>query len=714
MRVVLLTCSVAAVLLFHPFTASSAQTLDLDPCNNTGAPIPASPYGDGAWGVKLNNVATDADPFNNPETVTLESVYGTTPAWVTYDNGCTGQFMAGAGTALGNIMLQISGLLPNWSHLLLATTVSPESPLRALENPVVEATAAVTDGVWKPWVSITLLIVAVVVLTRARDGHLARSFHAAAWAGLVLLITTWLITYPAESVDLVDDGVRGMVTTIATGFADHPGPEGTDPAVAAVAGQMDDVVRATQYRSWVSGTFGDTESETAKAYGPDLFRATHFSFTEYDTYRDDPQGEGKKILDAKQEAFKKIAEQVEHEDPRAYEYLTGEHWNQRVTTSLINLIVVFATCGFLLAAGLAILLSFVLIRLLVPFAPAAGTLFMIDHTRDLAVSWLHRIVGPLVMGPVLFLTSLILLRIYSAILNEPTVWFVLQIAIITTLTLAATWAVKPAAYGIGDLRTAVATTWGLATGWRRPITPYTRPVDERPLTGSPPSPPSKTVSGTVHQERPALPPAGSPTRAFSPASRRAEESDTSAPGEAAALHRRPSADTYDPNRGEAYASGDARRPGAFPAYLPASTYKKGDTEPGWSPINRGPWKPWMGYQEQVTGVQRTSDGHIPEYHVYNSETGKPVRFDGHVERGKREVFLDAKRGYRLIVFKPELPKSQSMLDKLIDEAGRQLDVLPEEAALEWHFADPYVANKVRRILAQNDLEDIHVIYTPKA
>lgn len=486
-----------AVVLIGSQTPASA--LDLSPCNNTDAPIPASPYGDGSLGVKVGDADADADPFESPDEVTLESVYGTAPQLWTYDNGCTGQFIAEAGTAFGNILLQISGLLPNWSHVLLEATVSPDSPVRALDNPVVEATNAVTDAVWKPWLSVVLLIVVVVILNRARSGRLAHSLHAAAWAGLVLVVTSWMTSYPTESVKLVDDGVRLAVTNIAFGFDDRPGGEDADPAVAAVAGQMDEIVRSTQYRAWLTGALGDPDSETAKSDGADLFRATHFSFPEYDTYRKDPDGEGKEVLEAKQKAFKELAEKIERDDPRAYDYFTGEHWSQRATTGLINLVLVAVTCGFLLAAGLAILMSFVLIRLLVPFAPAAGTLFMIDHTRDMAVSWLRRVVGPLVMGPILFLIALVLLRLFTAVLSAPEIWYIAKFAIIGVLTAIACWAVKPTAYGIGHVRAAAGTAWGFASGWHRTVTPYLAParqvqeppgIPPRPTAPPPPSPPS--------------------------------------------------------------------------------------------------------------------------------------------------------------------------------------------------------------------------------
>ncbi|MGH3351483.1 MAG: hypothetical protein ACRDPS_12535 [Nocardioides sp.] len=429
-------------------------------------------------GTELNDpekVDDDLDPFRNKDEVSLESAYGTSPQWWTYDNGCTGQFVAGAGTSIGNIMLEISGILPNWSHALLNAVIGENSFLKALDDPIVAASKAVTDGVWAPWVGVVLLLVAATVMIRARDGRFARAVTAAGWALGVLVVTSWLIQYPTESTELVDDGVRSATGMIATGFNDGrtvPGVNddkfGETDAVKAVDGQMDEVVRSTQYRTWLSGAFGDPDSATAKKYGPRVFRSTHFSWQEYDTYREDPNGEGKQVLEAKQDAFKKHAEAVKKSDPVAYEYFKGEHWSQRATTALVNLAVVVVVCGFLLVAGLAILLSFALIRLIVPFAPAAGVLFMLDHTRDAAVAMLKRVVGPLVMGPIYFLVALLLLRLDSAILTS-SMWFVLKLGLIAVLTVLAWRLTRPAAYGIpipgmGRLTSMLSSYVGARTG----------------------------------------------------------------------------------------------------------------------------------------------------------------------------------------------------------------------------------------------------------
>jgi hypothetical protein len=157
-------------------TSSSAHASprgDLIDCGDTDAPIPASPYGDSSFivrpptaeaelpaGYKSGEIVDTSDPFRSPDTVSLESTYGTAYRWWVYDVGCTGKFVAGAGTSLANIELQVSGILPSWSHALLDTIIGDSDLFAALDEPIAAATNAVADGVWGPWLPVSLLAVA--------------------------------------------------------------------------------------------------------------------------------------------------------------------------------------------------------------------------------------------------------------------------------------------------------------------------------------------------------------------------------------------------------------------------------------------------------------------------------------------------------------------------------------------------------------------------
>ena len=54
-----------------------------------------------------------------------------------------------------------------------------------------------------------------------------------------------------------------------------------------------------------------------------------------------------------------------------------------------------------------------------------------------------------------------------------------------------------------------------------------------------------------------------------------------------------------------------------------------------------------------------------------------------------------------------------MKGNLIDEANRQLGVLPPGAKLEWHISSREAADAISRILEDARIYDVDVIYTPE-
>jgi hypothetical protein len=395
-------------------------------------PVPASPYVSGV-AVKPKVINT-GDPFND-KGVSIESVYGTTPQWWNYDNGCspTAGFMPNLGAELGNLGLQTTSTVPNWAHILINAVIAPSDWLAPLNKVVTEVTGDVSNAVWLPWLAVVLAVVTVLVLNRVRTGSIDAAITTVAWALLVLVGVSWTLNYPAESVNLVDQASRTAVVNIADGF------NGNEPAIRQAGGeaaaleavdqQMDQIVRSTQYRAWVTGVFGDPDSATAREYGGRVFEATHFSWAEYDKYVKDPKGDGKEIRESKQDDFTKIAEEIKDADPVAYESFTGNNWGQRLGVALLNGVIVVSIGWFLLAAGLCMLVGFVLIRLLVPISPALGIVYMIEPAREHALNLLKRAFGPIVMAPIYFLATLVLLGFDSVVLPAP-VPFPLKLAII--------------------------------------------------------------------------------------------------------------------------------------------------------------------------------------------------------------------------------------------------------------------------------------------
>lgn len=66
-----------------------------------------------------------------------------------------------------------------------------------------------------------------------------------------------------------------------------------------------------------------------------------------------------------------------------------------------------------------------------------------------------------------------------------------------------------------------------------------------------------------------------------------------------------------------------------------------------------------------------------------------------------------------IYFAEHTDRFQKMGASLIQQAERQLRVLPGDAVLEWHVSNPHGAAAIERLLVDNNITDITVIYTPR-
>ena len=430
LTVVLLTA--ASLLAMAPAahaastTVASAVLPGIGPDCKGNPPLPASPSGQ--LGLRPA-VSSDADPFTTPG-VSIASVYGTNYRWWWYDNGCGAgsDIMPSLVTNISNVIgLAFPGLLLAIGQGLFTAVIDPSGWIGFLDKPIEQATSSVAAGVWFPFLSLTLLIVAVVALLRAAGGRLSGTITATVWALLVLVLVTWVIGYPTESVKMIDSGIQTAVVTTAQGFSAPAGQQqpasptaagessARAAAVAAMDAQWDKINRSTVYRSWVQGVFGNADSPTAVRFAPTVFRATHFTWSEYDTYQRDPTGAGKAIVDRKANEFRQVATQLSAADPVAYQFFTGNMTGDRLGTAVLCLFVTVIVTMFFIAAGLLTVLGYAVARLVVPAAPAAGVLFLLDSFRDMALSWGQRVVKFLVMGPLAFLASLVLFAFTSAI-----------------------------------------------------------------------------------------------------------------------------------------------------------------------------------------------------------------------------------------------------------------------------------------------------------
>lgn len=370
------------------------------------------------------DTASNGDPFAQGSSTTIADVYGYGYRWQDYDNGCLpgGSQVAGVMTGIGNFLLAMSASVNAFTHGTLGLVVNP-TWLEPLDQTLTQATQAVKEGMWTPWLVPVMIAVAVMLLIAAARSNLSKVVTSFGWALIVLVATTYLMSYPVSSAQAVD----GLIGASITGGANAmPGAESSSTPQQALNAQFNTVNEHTLYSAWLEGTLGSSTNELARNYGPDLFKASHLSWSEAATVENDPAA-GKAIIEQKKNLWVETAAKVEQADPAAYQQLTGNQgrWDSAFSLGLQTAI----TMPFLLVAGVFVVIAYLAIRVFVPVAPAIGVFGMLNFAQGWVIGVMGQVARMLIMGPLFWLGALVNLFIVSAVLARPEVPFVIRLII---------------------------------------------------------------------------------------------------------------------------------------------------------------------------------------------------------------------------------------------------------------------------------------------
>ncbi|GAA2724019.1 hypothetical protein [Cellulomonas aerilata] len=443
------------------------------------------------------------DPFTDPD-VALSDVYGYSYRWVNYDNGCVPGSAWGPGfvTGVGNLLLAGAASTNALVHSTLGFVVDP-TWLAPLDRTITEATQTVRDGVWTPWITIALVLVAGTVLVAAARAEFSNAVTSAGWALLVLVAATYVMSYPISSARAVDGLIQETVTASARATSTT---DDADGASGALTQQMDSINRNSLYSAWLEGTLGSSDSAVAREHGPDLFRASHMTWWEAQTLDEDPEA-GQAIVEEKKNLWAATAAEVESADPLAYQQLTGNQgrWDAAATVTLMTAI----TMPFLLVAGVFVVVAYTVTRLFIPLAPALGVFGMLELARG----WVIGVVGQfgrfLIMGPLYWIAALVNLALISSVFRSD-LPFGLQAVLALALPLILFKLLRPKSTvpGAGFLRrmgrlavSTTATKRAVTAGVDDAVVGDAPPVarNDGPVAHSP------RAGGEVATERPALP-----------------------------------------------------------------------------------------------------------------------------------------------------------------------------------------------------------------
>ncbi len=367
--------------------------------------------------------ASPGDPFTDPD-VAISDVYGYSYRWVNYDNGCVPGSAWGPGfvTGVGNLLLAGAASTNALVHSTLGFVVDP-TWLEPLDRTVTEATETVREGVWAPWITVALLLVAGGVLVAAARAEMSTAVTSAGWAILVLVATTYVMSYPVSSARAVDGLIQETVTASARATSaggtdvttDENADGGAGDAADALTLQLDSINRNSLYSAWLEGTLGSSDSAVARDLGPDLFRASHLTWWEAQTLDEDPAA-GAAIIEEKKSLWTETAAKVESADPLAYQQLTGNlgRWDAAATVTIMTAI----TMPFLLVASIFVVIAYAVTRLFIPLAPALGVFGMLEVARGWVIGVVGQLGRFLIMGPLYWIGALINLALVSSVFRS--------------------------------------------------------------------------------------------------------------------------------------------------------------------------------------------------------------------------------------------------------------------------------------------------------
>ncbi|AGZ46552.1 hypothetical protein AFR_41490 [Actinoplanes friuliensis DSM 7358] len=287
-------------------------------------------------------------------------------------------------TTVANGEFMIATAVIGASNALRERAWDPQA-LWGWADPLVEqATKAVYEKVFSVFGVITLAVVGLYLIWRSQQADMGAATTTAGWAILVMVAVTAIAAWPVKSANIAD---QSLITTLGVVHdAVGPRPQDGDATAGCKLGKADacqdnrpPAVRASDtatdtmlYRNWLRGLLGSADSVTAQKYGRALYDARSFTWDEAQKMRDNSDTR-KPTITAKNEQWEKVAQQIQNEDPEAYEYLRGVNGMDRVGAGFIAVLASIMFAMFDLTASLLVLLGFLIFRWAVIAAPILGT-----------------------------------------------------------------------------------------------------------------------------------------------------------------------------------------------------------------------------------------------------------------------------------------------------------------------------------------------------
>lgn len=363
-----------------------------------------------------------------PGTIYIDYGYAGT-RWNTYDQAPTPPCFdvnAGSDTAIGNFFFDIAKVIVGATNAAYWMSLDSGSIWVNLDDVVVEGTRILYQGFTLPFLALALLLVSLLMFKFVLKGDLASTSTAAGRVavGLWLASSVFLmpLTYATVTDGILVKGVEELRKNVL-------GSAGIDYSAGIPTMLYDEIV----WKTWLTGEFGNHDSEAAQKYGRPLIDAQAWSTTEIANHKDADQ----KLLDAKRENFKKIAADVQ-KGVSNYDTFRGKD-GSRKGAGFAAFVKASAYAPFQLISLVGIFLAQLLFRVGVLLGPILGLLMFapgVARTVGRAIG------GALIQGLILVGASIVHAILLNAVLKMQIGLFP-QLLIVAGLTIVMWQAVKP-------------------------------------------------------------------------------------------------------------------------------------------------------------------------------------------------------------------------------------------------------------------------------
>lgn len=391
----------------------------------------------------------DADPFAKGSKWSMYQVYGYAGLGPrTYDVGCSPGDVANAAIET-SLVGKIVGASTAFSAMAGAAQEEAYSPswLTVFSNLSDAVHSAISDKIFWRYTPVGLVVAAALLLVSfGRKADLAGSSRAIGLGLLFLVVALFVLPYPMMVATAAQKALSEVNLELTAGTGDGADTSSQSAAVAA-SSRVYDVVH---YRQWLTRTFGNPDSPTARQYGAALFRAGTGTWSDLAMCEQTDKTSCQKMTDAKVKQYEDVAGKIKDADPVAYNYFRGV--NDTTGSAVVELVSAFCADLFRLLAAVVVAVAVASLVILALAFPVAMPLIVAHPWHGIGLTMLNAgrsaLLNAAGFGAVAVLWAMVVQAVLSPALGLTWFW---QVVVLGLLTAAVLMALHPIRAVVGML-----------------------------------------------------------------------------------------------------------------------------------------------------------------------------------------------------------------------------------------------------------------------